>query len=144
MRGSLVVLLPLVLLASCRTAPKSLSTVVVAFPDPETHVYLNQKWASYLVVRTNAVHPERTITVNVDGEVQHPGTFEVPEGTTVLEAIATAGGFTRFSYIAKIYISYDGQRYALLPKRNKGSCWYGGVASDYILKPSTRVWVARH
>lgn len=61
------------------------------------------------------VKPQVTLTIleyakrrfTVLGQVQKPGTFEIPseESVDVLEAIAMAGGFTRLANTAKIIIT---------------------------------------
>ncbi len=41
---------------------------------------------------------------NVLGKVQHPGSFPLNKPTTVLDALAQAGGFTEFARTNKIYV----------------------------------------
>ena len=44
----------------------------------------------------------KRITVNVLGEVHRPGRFVLPEGATILDAIAAAGGNTRLANLGKV------------------------------------------
>jgi polysaccharide export outer membrane protein len=68
-----------------------------------------------LLARDYLVNPQVSLTIleyakrrfTVLGQVQKPGTFEIPseESVDVLEAVAMAGGFTRLANTAKITIT---------------------------------------
>jgi polysaccharide export outer membrane protein len=68
-----------------------------------------------LLAQDYLVNPQVTLTIleyakrrfTVLGQVQKPGTFEIPseESVDLLEAIAMAGGFTRLANTAKIIIT---------------------------------------
>ena len=63
-------------------------------------------------LRAYLANPEVTVIVqqinsqkfNVVGEVQRPGTYPLAKPMTVLDAIATAGGFRDFAKVTKIYV----------------------------------------
>ncbi len=42
--------------------------------------------------------------VYITGEVTHPGAFPLMPGTTILQALSSAGGFTNFANTKKIYM----------------------------------------
>lgn len=42
--------------------------------------------------------------VYITGEVTHPGAFPLLPGTTILQALSSAGGFTNFANMKKIYM----------------------------------------
>jgi hypothetical protein len=92
-----IIICLLVLCAGCQSPlqTKSEKTVLAASFGPEL---------TYHVLRTNDLDSSRTITVQVNGEVVHPGTFTFPQGTTLLEAILEAGGFTKYSAKSHIYV----------------------------------------
>jgi polysaccharide export outer membrane protein len=50
------------------------------------------------------VQEARSQKYNVLGEVLRPGTFPLKDKTTVLDAIANAGGFRDFAKVKKIYV----------------------------------------
>jgi len=68
-----------------------------------------------LLAKDYLVNPQVTLTIleyakrrfTVLGQVQRPGTFEIPseESVDLLEAVAMAGGFTRLANTAKITIT---------------------------------------
>ena len=53
---------------------------------------------------TVIVQENRSHRFNVLGQVQHPGTYPLTTSTTVLDAIALAGGFRDFAKQRKIYV----------------------------------------
>ena len=61
-----------------------------------------------------------SIIVQVSGEVCSPGTFQVPVGTTVLQAINAAGGFTSFaSPYQWLQLERNGTIYRLLFREHR-------------------------
>ncbi len=46
------------------------------------------------------------IEVHVWGEVNRPGLYRVPDGSTVLDAISMAGGPTQFANLSKVRLTY--------------------------------------
>jgi hypothetical protein len=100
------------------------------------------------IVKTNTVSPDSTIKVYVGGEVAHPGPIDVPEGTTVLEAIMAAGGFCEFAAIYNIHLVMGDRRYS--PKlhvqrtqSNVRRAWYGDGEGDLVLEPEASIHVPR-
>ncbi len=51
-----------------------------------------------------ALIESHSLNFTVSGEVIHPGTFQLQEKTTVLKAIAMAGGFTRFGSKSRVKV----------------------------------------
>ncbi len=62
--------------------------------------------AAYLVnpIVTIMVVEARSHRFNVVGEVEHPGSFVLGQPTTVLDALAMAGGFRDFAKTGSIYV----------------------------------------
>ncbi len=48
------------------------------------------------------IAPAEEITVSVTGEVKNPGSYELPNGARVANAIKAAGGFTHNAYLGGI------------------------------------------
>lgn len=67
---------------------------------------IRAKLAAYLVNPTVAVmvREARSHRFNVVGEVQHPGSYVLGQPLTVLDALATAGGFRDFAKTRSIYV----------------------------------------
>jgi competence protein ComEA len=49
--------------------------------------------------------PPQEITVSVTGEVMNPGSYELPKGARVANAIKAAGGFTPDAYLGGLNLS---------------------------------------
>ena len=64
----------------------------------ELELYLNKPEVSVSVLEANS-HK-----FNIVGEVLRPGSYPLAKPTTVLDAIATAGGFREFAKVKKIYV----------------------------------------
>jgi hypothetical protein len=100
------------------------------------------------IVKTKTVSADSTIKVYVGGEVAHPGAIEVPEGTTVLEAIVAAGGFCEFSAIYHIHLVMGDRRYSPKLHVHKTAfhtrqAWYGDGEGDFVLEPEASIYVPR-
>ncbi|GGO60617.1 polysaccharide export outer membrane protein [Roseovarius pacificus] len=68
--------------------------------EPTVHVALSQ-----LAPRTAAVAAApATDTIYILGEVNNPGAVELEEGTTLLQALAAVGGFSRFAATKRIQL----------------------------------------
>lgn len=67
---------------------------------------IRARLASYLVnpTVTVMVREARSHRFNVVGEVQHPGSYVLGQPLTVLDALATAGGFRDFAKTGSIYV----------------------------------------
>jgi len=96
------------------------------------------------------------IEVTVQGSVASSGTFKVKEGSTFLEAIARAGGFSPDAYRKKIMVTKSsGTRLTLYLRTRAGSnnkskgVWYdvtspeGSVEEvhDYLIEPGDSILV---
>lgn len=55
-------------------------------------------------VVTVMVKEVRSPTISVLGEVRRPGRYLIPQGTTVLDAIAMSGGFTEFAHPGDVVV----------------------------------------
>ena len=55
--------------------------------------------------RPAPVDSATTISINVIGAVNKPGAYQVPKNTSLLQAIATAGGMTRLSHRKQVRIT---------------------------------------
>lgn len=53
---------------------------------------------------TIAVSESRPLEVSVLGEIAHPGMFALAKGSGVLQALASAGGFTEYANPDRIYV----------------------------------------
>ncbi len=87
---------------------------------------------TYRVLRTNDLDPSKSITVQVEGQVVHPGVFKLPQGTTLLEAILEAGGFTKYAAQSKIHVKDSrGAKFRYGFRRNESLrlVWCGGDAN---------------
>lgn len=68
--------------------------------EPTVHVALSQ-----LAPRTAAVAAApATDTIYILGEVNNPGAVELEEGTTLLQALAAVGGFSKFAATKRIQL----------------------------------------
>ncbi len=81
------------------------------------------------IVRGGARDTNNVITVMVHGEIRNPGTLQVPRGSTILEVIKQAGGFTDFAYSKRIEIQRAGSSHRYLLRRewnglNHYRIWY--------------------
>ncbi len=70
------------------------------------NAYISNK--IYRDVTVNVVVPQRSYFVR--GEVRAPGRYPIMGGMTLLQAIATAGGYTEFANPRRIQVSRGGQQ----------------------------------
>jgi protein involved in polysaccharide export with SLBB domain len=142
--------------AGCRTPPEDLKV-----PCYEQSAYFGH------IARGSAPETNSVITVVVDGEIHHPGPVQVPRGSTILDAIKQAGGFTDFAHARRIVVERAGSRIGFMLRREEmgvGFCnhyrvWYvpsrsnlnphrdepvdTTVKTDAVLEPGDRIWVPR-
>ena len=85
-----------------------------------------------------------TIAVYVMGEANRPGKLELTPGTTVLQAFAQMGGFTRFAATRRIQLRRGDRIYALDYRAiEAGQSDAGGTvlaAGDVIVVPGRRLF----
>jgi len=94
----------------------------------------------------------RTIRVIVHGQVVKPAEYEVPEGTSVLEAIQIAGGFTYYAWTRDIHLvtrepAAPNRRLVLWKRNRPGSrplVWLGtrDHAEDFELQDGMDIYVS--
>lgn len=132
--------------AACKTGPSPRRPVTVQIPR------FNGKPIKADIRNTNELSVQKWITVKVGGEVFRPNTYQLPEGTTVLGAIKSAGGFTSFAFAKKIRVAQGGKNYALRLQREtygwkrRERVWYPDVHSsknDFGLEDGATITVDR-
>lgn len=64
------------------------------------NVYVSVGQLAERPARTQAEEP--VIDIFTMGEIAKPGRFELPPGTTLLQALASAGGFTKFAAVKRV------------------------------------------
>jgi polysaccharide biosynthesis/export protein len=84
----------------------------------------------------------RGFKVSVLGEVQRPGRFELRSSTTVLDAIALAGGFKDFAATNRIVILRpEGKGTKRIPFNYKKATAAGGETENFFLEPGDIILV---
>jgi polysaccharide biosynthesis/export protein len=84
----------------------------------------------------------RSFKVSVMGEVLHPGRFELRSSTTVLDALALAGGFKDFAATNRIVVlRHDGNGSRRIPFSYKKAIAAGGEAENFPLEPGDVILV---
>jgi polysaccharide biosynthesis/export protein len=84
----------------------------------------------------------RSFKVSVLGEVIRPGRFELRSSTTVLDALALAGGFKDFAATSRIVILRpEGKTTKRIPFNYKKAATGGGEAENFFLEPGDIVLV---
>jgi hypothetical protein len=97
---------------------------------------------------TNATS-ERMIRVAVRGQVKNLAEYELAEGTTVLQAVMAAGGFTDYAWMRGVHVidaSGKVYRFDRHQKKRMGKLpliWYGApnAAQDFVLRNGMTVFV---
>lgn len=101
---------------------------------------------------TNEISSHTLITVKIGGEVVHPDTYQLPQGTTLLEAVKVAGEFTPFAFPKKIQVSQRGKIYALRLRqevygfKRRERAWYPDThtpENDFRLEDGAIIYVGR-
>jgi hypothetical protein len=132
----------LVFTTGCQSSYQTLSDKTILLRAPKRGLLV-----PYHVLRTNALSADQMIYVQVGGQVRHPGTFELPQGATLLEAIAQAGGFTELAFPRRLLVTQrDGRKF--MPKLHQVNdprtwqsfAWFGET-SDWLLEDGTKVEV---
>jgi hypothetical protein len=92
---------------------------------------------------------EATIIIIVRGQVVNPGQYKVREGTSILEAVQAAGGFTPYAATWDVNVIYaEGERVRLRLYRDKRFrrlplVWYGkqNDREIFVVKDRMTVYV---
>lgn len=105
-------------------------------------------WYRAYVLTTNSLAADEAIEVIVRGEVGRLGPLSVPRGTTVLEAIKMAGGFTELARSGSVLIDDGKHRHRLNLHRQtsflkRSRVWFGDGAGDFVLEPGATIYVFR-
>lgn len=105
-------------------------------------------WYRAHVLTTNSIAVGDTIEVILHGEVGRTGSISVPQGSTVLEAIKMAGGFTEFALSRRVEVDDAKHRHHLNLHRQRGffkrsRVWFGDGAGDFVLEPGATIYVGR-
>lgn len=87
------------------------------------------------------------ISVQFLGQVKHAGTLELPQGTTLLEGLAQAGGFTEWAHPRGLVVTQrDGRMFR--PELHRVNVWrtwqsfaWYGETSDWLLEDGAKVEV---
>jgi polysaccharide export outer membrane protein len=90
---------------------------------------------------------EEPTLIYVMGELESPGALQVEEGVTLLQAIAQAGGFTRFAATKRVELhrvdpSTQTEQVYLFDYKNRGGISGGTLlgAGDVIVVPERRLF----
>jgi polysaccharide biosynthesis/export protein len=84
----------------------------------------------------------RSFKISVLGEVLHPGRFELRSSTTVLDALALAGGFKDFAATTRIIIlRSEGNGSKRILFNYKKAIAAGGEAENFLLDPGDIILV---
>jgi protein involved in polysaccharide export with SLBB domain len=76
------------------------------------------------------------ITVSISGEVKNGGTYFIPQGSSLAEAVQRAGGFTAWPWLKDIEIVHrDG---------SVGRCDYRKIGDRFILADGDKIEVHRY
>lgn len=122
---ALLGLLALFVTTGCRSPYVTLADKTIQLPAPKRGELLN-----YHILRTNLVSSVNMIRVRVEDYVNQPGMVELPEGSSVLEAIVQAGGFTEGADFRRIYVTQGEQKYSLVLRQEnewqtlRSFAWY--------------------
>lgn len=137
---------------SCGSIPsgKKEPTTIIRIPIHGNDLEGHTSWYRGYVVKTNSARAGGIIRVQIVGEVTRPGWLSVPQGTTVLEAITEAGGFSDFALAKRIQVTDAVGKTTRLPLHRQemspqlpSRVWCGPSLGDYVLEPNSRVYVPR-
>jgi len=124
--------LPLIgdLEATGRTPIELRDTIAAAFKE-----YVTNPTVTVIVVEALASK------VYVMGEVTHPGTMELHGPTTILQALAMAGGFKEFANTKDVKVLRPGDRGAIQTLRFNYKDMLNGDAKPFLLRSGDTVVV---
>ena len=104
---------------------------------------LSHGYLKYCVVTVSLVE-SRSRNFTISGEVNSPGTYPLGDNTTVLKAISTAGGFTRFGSKSKVRVlrqRQDRPGYTKI-EIDVGKVMDGDASADIVLEPGDIIVVS--
>jgi polysaccharide biosynthesis/export protein len=110
----------------------------------ELRELLARKFENYMAIAevSVTVADPRSFKVSVLGEVPKPGRYELRARTTVLDALALAGGLSPFAMRAKIFVlRQDGENQKRLPFNFLKAVSVGGEQENFSLQPGDIVVV---
>ncbi len=116
----------------CRSPYVTLSDITIQLPAPKRGELLN-----YHILRTNLVSSVNMIQVRVEGYVNQLGLVELPEGSSVLEAIVQAGGFSEGADFRRIYLTQREHKYLFVLRQEnewhtlRCFAWYAPGSKNY-------------
>jgi protein involved in polysaccharide export with SLBB domain len=85
------------------------------------------------------------IEVHVWGEVNKPGVFQVPDGSTVLDVISAAGGPTQYAALSRVRLSHTPEHHPRIEPVNLDRYLSNEKAAlPQVLKPGDAVMVPRN
>jgi protein involved in polysaccharide export with SLBB domain len=125
---------------------------LIDIPVHHVHVHgpkdITITWYRADVLTTNSLSAGDKIEVIVRGEVGRLGLISVAQGTTLLEAIKLAGGFTERALARSVLVEDAKHRHSLKLHRQKkflrrSRVWFGDGTGDFVLEPGTTIYVPR-
>ncbi len=132
--------------------------------DLQMHLPLGHAFYAH-IQRTSLPNTNSLIRLFVGGAVHHPDRVDLASGSTVLDAIKLAGGFTDFASTRRLVVERRGSRIGLVLRRevvgvgfrNHYRVWYApprpkpsthgnepmdrAAKTDFILESDDRIWV---
>jgi polysaccharide biosynthesis/export protein len=88
------------------------------------------------------VQQANSYVIYIIGEVQRPAQYQVKRGTTFLQAIALAGGFTPFASTNNMVVlrrSIDNNKQTAIPVQYKGITSGRNLENNILLKPGDTI-----
>lgn len=135
-------LVVIVVMTGCKSSYQTLSDKTILLRAPKRGLLV-----PYHVLRTNALASGQMISVQFLGQVKYPGTLELPQGTTLLEGLAQAGGFTEWANPRALVVTQRDGRF-FRPKLHRVNDWrtwqsfaWYGETGDWLLEDGAKVEV---
>lgn len=97
-----------------------------------------------VVPQVGVIAPERTIVIYAMGEVANPGRLDIKRGSTLLQALAQMGGFTKFAATKRVQLRRGAKTHSLnYLSIERGTSNAGATVlqeGDVILVPQRRLF----
>ncbi len=87
--------------------------------------------------------PEPTGAYSIIGEVRSPGSYDILTRTTVLKALATAGGFTDIAHDDRVVVLRYTKDRTERHNIDVNAILKGKAADDLLIKPGDIIWVPK-